>query len=91
MWQQALRFLDGSGWDAEDIERACEALAGDVTEAAPPDLEQLCGKLGVQVSQEEADALLELARLHDQVCDDARALRDALRNLERFLNRDRLH
>lgn len=90
MWQESLRFLDGCGWDAEDIERACEALADDVAEVAPPGFEKLCAKLGVNVSRQEAGALLELARLHDQIGADAGALREALRNLERFLNRDRL-
>lgn len=90
MWQRALRVLGSAGWDAEDIERACETLAplcqdDDAGELSPSDVQR---QLSAQLSQQEAKALLDLARVHDQADADGAALREALRDLERFVNEE---
>lgn len=91
MWQDDLRYLGSLGWDAEDIERACEILAPsfedeDLSEFSPPGLREVRQKLGGEFSQREVDALLVLSRLHDRIGGDAEALRAALRDFERFVN-----
>ncbi len=88
MWQRALRYLGSVGWDAEDIERACEAVSPlcqdeDTREVSPSDVLR---ELGGQISRRAAEAILDLARVHDQADAQGAALRAALRDFERFVN-----
>ncbi len=90
MWQRALRYLGSVGWSAEDVERACEALAPlyeDLESGDPPPSAAAADAcLGAAVSQRERDALLVLARVHDEASSTGDLLRAALRDFEHFVN-----
>lgn len=90
-WRDALMRLHVGGWDTDDIDAACEALVeaceedesagfalGDLTAAEVDDI------LEADVAADEVPALLALARVRSSQGDDARALQEALYDLDAF-------
>lgn len=90
-WQEALLTLHVGGWDTDDIDDACETLAEacdegilGANEVVDLDADDVRSVLDNELSVEEADALILIADLRQQVGGDAEALGDALYDLDAF-------
>jgi hypothetical protein len=90
-WQEALVLLHERGWHGELVDEACtsilEACAGgdldgrDVGDLAPDEVRHV---LSEPVDDEEAEALLVLAEVHDRGDVEGERLRRALLDLDAF-------
>lgn len=90
-WQDALMRLHVSGWDTDEIDAACDALAEACDEGAlegTPIAELTAEQIGTvlenPLSPGDAAALRVVADLRHQVGSEAEALRAALYDLDAF-------
>jgi hypothetical protein len=91
-WQEALLLLHSLGWEGDLIDGACEALNVACRDGAL----QARALLGLSrrevedvlqqgVDEQESEALLRVADLHDRVGREGNELRRALYNLNAFV------
>jgi hypothetical protein len=91
-WRDALLALHDNGWDADDIDSACEALIEACDEGAYAGLElsalsllDAVKILDVELDDDEVLSLLEIAEVRSQQDSAAaRALHNALYDLDAF-------
>ncbi len=88
-WRDALMRLHVAGWDTDDIDAACAALAEACDEEAGVGVQELSSArvrsvLGVEVGEGEVSALRILAALRAGVGAESEALREALYDLDAF-------
>ena len=90
-WRDALMKLHVAGWNTDDIDSACEALAQACDEGSLEGFEicdlsadQVRGVLASPVATDEADALRRVADLRHRVGPETEALRAALFDLDAF-------
>jgi hypothetical protein len=90
-WQDALMRLHVGGWDTDEIDAACEALVEACEEGGAEGFtldalttDQVDDILDVDVIATEVPALLTIARVRSSSGTEARALRDALYDLDAF-------
>lgn len=90
-WRDCLFRLHASGWNADDIDEACEALSEACSEGvyegtAVRDLttDQIQAALRAEVPAPQLDALRVVAALREQQNAEAEQLRQALYDLDAF-------
>jgi hypothetical protein len=91
-WQEALLLLHSLGWEGDLIDGACEALNQACTDGvlqgrallglARQEVEDV---LQQPVGEQESEALLRVAELHDRLDREGNELRTALYNLNAFV------
>lgn len=91
-WQEALLLLHSLGWEGDLIDGACEALNSACTEGALQargllslSREEVGGVLQQDVAEEESNALLCVAEVHDRLDRQGNELREALYHLDAFV------
>jgi hypothetical protein len=91
-WQEALLLLHSLGWEGELVDGACEALSSACSEGGMQgrallslSREEVEGVLRQEVSGLESEALLCVAEVHDRLDHSGNELRNALYNLNAFV------
>jgi len=90
-WEGSLLYLHDQGWNSDDIDSACEALADACLEGEHEDLEidelepeHVRAVLGVEIDDRLAMALTDVAWVRAQDGPDASSLAEALFDLDAF-------
>jgi hypothetical protein len=90
-WRDALMRLHVAGWDTDDIDGACEALAeaceergDDPAEVTGLTVAEVRDILEIEIGDDEVPALLTLTALHSTQGAEAGELRKALYDLDAF-------
>ena len=90
-WRDALMRLHVGGWDADDIDEACEAIYEACTEGTHEGVAvealtplEVCGVLNVELDEALLSALQAIAALRGRQDREADDLRQALYDLDAF-------